>query len=162
MATETRDGISSTSALALSMTEKRKICDELKNAVDTGHVGEIVSTHEQLILDYYQDVLGQAQKSFASAKSVASIGFWVLIVTLAYVLVIDALTHVRGFAMTEPSLKIGGLGVASGALIEFIAGVNFWLYSRASKQFSAFHICLERTHRYLVAYKIAEGVGDKR
>ena len=26
------------------------------------------------------------------------------------------------------------------------------------KQFSAFHICLERTHRYLIAYKIADTI----
>ncbi len=118
---------------------------------------------KKLILEYYKDVLEHAQKSFASAKSIARIGFWVLVVTLAYALLIDVLSHVRitGFAMSEPSLKVGGIGMVSGALIEFIAGVNFWLYSRASKQFSAFHICLERTHRYLVAYKIAEGIGDK-
>ena len=54
------------------------------------------------------------------------------------------------------------IGLISGAFIEFIAGVQFWLYSRASKQFSAFHICLERTHRYLVAYKIAEEAGSRK
>ena len=53
-------------------------------------------------------------------------------------------------------------GVISGVLIEFIAGVNFWLYSKASKQFGAFHICLERTHRYLVAYKFAEETGSRK
>jgi len=38
--------------------------------------------------------------------------------------------------------------------------VSFWLYSRGAKQFGAFHICLERTHRYLLAYKIAEQIED--
>jgi hypothetical protein len=53
--------------------------------------------------------------------------------------------------------------VISGALIEFIAGINFLLYSRASRQqFTAFHVCLERMHRYLVAYKITENSGSKR
>ena len=54
------------------------------------------------------------------------------------------------------------VGVISGVLIEFIAGINFWLYSKASKQFGAFHICLERTHRYLVAYKIGEETGSRK
>jgi hypothetical protein len=33
-------------------------------------------------------------------------------------------------------------------------------YARAAKQFGAFHICLERTHRYLVAFKIAEKINS--
>lgn len=145
-------------------TDKSRICDQLQEAIDTGHVGDIVAKHEKLILSYYKDVLDQAKKSFASAKFVAMIGFVVLIVTVVYLLTIDALSHmvISGFKVTEPSIKVGGIGVVSGALIEFIAGVNFVLYARASKQFSAFHICLERTHRYLVAYKIAEAIGDKR
>ncbi|MBB5327091.1 hypothetical protein HDF14_000685 [Edaphobacter lichenicola] len=40
--------------------------------------------------------------------------------------------------------------------------MNFWLYSKASKQFGAFHVCLERTHRYLVAYKIGEETGSRK
>ena len=164
MASDANNGKPPASTLHSSIADKRIICDALRDAVDTGHVGEIVSKHEQLILDYYKDVLEQAQKSFASAKSVARIGFGVLIGTLVYILLFDALTRIYAarFVMTEHSLAIAGIGVVSGALIEFIAGVHFWLYGRASKQFSAFHICLERTHRYLVAFKIAEGIRDQR
>jgi hypothetical protein len=164
MALDTKLEASPTYTLHSTIADKRRHCDELKDAIDVGHVGEIVSKHEQLILDYYKDVLEQAQKSFASAKAVARIGFAVLIGTLVYVLIFDALTriHIASAAMTGQSITIAGIGVVSGALIEFIAGVNFWLYGRASKQFSAFHVCLERTHRYLVAYKIAEAIRDQR
>jgi hypothetical protein len=63
--------------------------------------------------------------------------------------------------MTGNSLAVTGIvGLVSGALMEFIAGVSFWLYSRGAKQFGAFHICLERTHRYLLAYKIADQIED--
>jgi hypothetical protein len=34
--------------------------------------------------------------------------------------------------------------------------LQFYLYGKATRQFGAFHICLERTHRYLLAYKMAE------
>ena len=37
-----------------------------------------------------------------------------------------------------------------------------WLYGKATRQFSAFHICLERTHRYLLAYKISEKIESGR
>jgi len=59
-------------------------------------------------------------------------------------------------------LKVSSIGVVSGVLIEFIAGVNFWLYRNATRQFNAFHICLERTHRYLIAYKMIEEIGGER
>jgi hypothetical protein len=132
--------------------------------MDTGTVGDIVKKHENLILKYYEDVQRQAKKSFESAKYVARIGFWVLIATLAYTLIFDALARIQipGLVMAQPSITVVSMGAVSGALIEFIAAINFWLYSRASRQFGAFHICLERTHRYLVAYKIAGEIGDKK
>ncbi len=155
---------SSTRTIHATVADKQRMCDAIGDALDTGHVGEIVAKHEKLILDYYKDVLEQAQKSFNAAKRVATIGFAVLIVTVLYLLVVDALSHmvIPGLNVSEPSFKVGSIGVLSGALIEFIAGINFVLYARASKQFGAFHICLERTHRYLVAYKIAEGIGGQR
>jgi len=151
--------------VSLIAAEKQKTCVELGEALDKGNVGDIVAKHEALIIRYYEDVQHQAKQSFDSAKSVARIGFLVLIATLAYTLLIDAAIrfHIPGIAMTQqPSGAVIGIGVVSGALIEFIAGVNFWLYARASRQFGAFHICLERTHRYLVAYKIAGEIGDKK
>jgi TRADD-N domain-containing protein len=118
-----------------------------------------------LIIRYYEDVQHQAKQSFDSAKSVARTGFLVLIATLAYTLLIDAANrfYLHGSALTQQPLRaVIGIGTVSGALIEFIAGINFWLYARASRQFGAFHICLERTHRYLVAYKIAGEIREKK
>jgi len=137
-------------------------CADLIGAMNEGKIGDIVAKHETLILHYYKDVQDQAKQSFGTAKSVSKIGFWVLISTLAYVLIFDALSHFRLPNMTGGSLTVAGVGVASGILIEFIAGVSFWLYSRGARQFGAFHICLERTHRYLLAYKIAEQIGARK
>jgi hypothetical protein len=144
--------------------EKHKACDELENAL-SGNLAKTVSAHEKMILQYYQDVQQQATQSFRAAKMVAWVGFGVLIGTLVYVLVFDALAHLNMLhesSVPKNLLTVGGIGVVSGVLIEFIAGVNFWLYGRASKQFGAFHICLERTHRYLIAYKICEEMTEKK
>jgi hypothetical protein len=146
------------------LTEKEKTCDELREAIDNGKMGDIVAKHEKLILQYYEDVQRQAKQSFNSAKFVAQIGFWVLIVTLTYALVFDALNRFQkvGLSMKGSSLTVAGVGVVSGILIESIAGINFWLYARGARQFSAFHICLERTHRYLLAYKIASEIKEDK
>ena len=147
-----------------SADQRSQACDALGNAVDDGTVGETVAKHERLILTYYKDVQNQAKQSFDSAKKVAQIGFWVLIATLGYLLLFDALNriHIRGFTIDQGSKTVVSMGLVSGALIEFIAGVNFWLYASAAKHFSAFHICLERTHRYLFAYKMAEEIGTEK
>lgn len=139
-------------------------CAELGDALNQGKLGDIVAKHETLILQYYRDVQEQARQSFSSAKSVAQVGFLVLASTLAYALLFDALSRfgIAGPAMAASSLTAAQIGVVSGALIEFIAGINFWLYAKGARQFSAFHICLERTHRYLLAYKIAEELEGNR
>jgi hypothetical protein len=151
-------------AILASMAAKQQICNELEAAAAHPQVGKMVAKHEKLILQYYEDVLTQAKQSFDSAKFVAKIGFWVLIGTVVYVLVTDVLAHTKtpGFSIEEHSKTVSVIGVVSGALIEFVAGVNFWLYSRVSKQFAAFHICLERTHRYLLAYSIADQVTNQK
>ena len=143
--------------------KKRVVCDGVGKAVKNGNVGDIVAKHQELILQYYEDVQRYASESFKAAKVVASIGFAVLILTWIYIVGLD-FAHVRATptgmqALVNPPALFG---TTSALLIEFIAGVNFWLYSKASKQFGAFHICLERTHRYLVAYKIGEETGSRR
>jgi hypothetical protein len=145
-------------------TAMQKACDDVGEAIDTGKIGDIVAKHEKLILHYYEDVQNQAKQSFRAASSVAQIGFWVLIGTLAYALTFDALGRfqIGGPAMAEASLTVAKIGLVSGALIEFIAGINFWLYARGARQFSAFHICLERTHRYLLAYKIGDEITENK
>jgi hypothetical protein len=126
------------------------------------NIGAIVEKHEKLILHYYTDVQDQARQSFATAKSASKIGFWVLIGTLVYILVFDSLGHFPRIGMTAGTTTIALVGLVSGALIEGVAGIAFWLYARGARQFGAFHICLERTHRYLLAYKIAEHTGVRK
>jgi hypothetical protein len=122
-----------------------------------------LESHEKLILQYYEDVQKQATDSFRAARFVAYIGFGVLIITWLYTLGLDLFGNLPVFHVSPADHKSAvRVGVISATLIEFIASVNFWLYSKASKQFGAFHICLERTHRYLVAYKIGEETGSRK
>ncbi len=62
-------------------SNKRNTCEEIATALGTGKVGDIVSKHEKLILQYYEDVQKQATESFRAAKLVSYLGFSVLIVT---------------------------------------------------------------------------------
>src|SRR6202035_1337878 len=114
--------------------ETERICDEVRVALDSEKLGNIVATHEQLIRNYYMDVQDQAKRSFDTAIFIAHIGFWVLIGTLACSLLLDGLSLFYDIsAMTQASLTVAGVGTVSGFLIEFIAGVAFWLYSQGAK-----------------------------
>ena len=50
----------------------------------------------------------------------------------------------------------------AGGLIEVISGINFYLYFRTARQFAAFHTCLERTNRFLIANDMCEHLGVRK
>lgn len=142
------------------LESSKKSCDAIADAMKTEDVGASFSAVQQLILQYYGDVRAQAVKSFQSANWAANIGFVVLIATITYVFKID--WHFRLQKDSAGIISVGTIGLIGGGVAEFIAGVQFWLYARATRQFAAFHICLERTHRYLLAYSMAKTITSDR
>lgn len=136
-------------------------CEELGRAVEESDLGQTVTAVQHLILRYYDNVREQATESFESAKRVALFGFALLVLTLAYVIFIDLMLHRpdSGFAASNGGMSVGQIGLLGSTIVEAIAGLQFYLYGRATRQFGAFHICLERTHRYLLADKIAQQMG---
>ncbi len=79
------------------------ICNEAREfAVDDGSMGETVEKHQKLILKYYNDVLEQANtEALTPHKGFAKFGFGVLVVSLTYALVFDALNRL-GLAEAHP------------------------------------------------------------
>jgi hypothetical protein len=133
----------------------RKQCDVIGAAIKSGDIGDTVTAVQQLILQYYDNVRGQADDSFQSANRVALFGFFVLLITVFYVMFMDLMPHLSSrFTESKGGIGVGTIGLIGSAVVEFIAGVQFVLYGRATRQFGAFHICLERTHRYLLAYEM--------
>jgi hypothetical protein len=60
-----------------------------------------------------------------------------------------------GVAFTVDKLEASLISASSGAIVEVISGLNFWLYSRTSNQLNFFHIRLERMQKYLLANSVA-------
>jgi hypothetical protein len=105
---------------------------------------QTIATHmQEMILKYYADVRRQAQQSFVAALGVALVGM------LFFVFAIW-----RG--MSSDGTQQASLGVIAGTLVQVISGINFYLYARAARQFGAFHVCLERTNRFLLANTMCE------
>jgi hypothetical protein len=97
----------------------------------------MASLLQRMILRYYGDVLNQANQSFWSALGAAVLG--------------GIFFGVAVWEMKDGQSPFASAGVIAGAIVSVISGLNFWLYGRAAQQFSTFHICLERSNRFLLA-----------
>jgi len=98
---------------------------------------------QQMSLHYYADVRKQAQQSFRSALAAAVIGALFFLLAAWY-----------GMEKDEKAW----IGIIAGALTQVISAINFYLYGRAARQFATFHICLERTNRYLLANTLCDNL----
>lgn len=128
------------SSLPRSLKDLQKACDAIATSAP-GDTHRIASLMQQMSLDYYADVRKQAQQSFASALVAATVG------TLFFLYaVLRAMSSENGV----------WIGIAAGALVQVISAINFYLYGRAARQFASFHICLERTNRFLLANTLCE------
>jgi hypothetical protein len=127
---------------------RQELFNQLHNSDDEMH--RVSAVHLEMIFEYYDDVLQQAKASFLSAIVLAILGFGVLAYTIY-------------FAMKYPDDAIDSywIGVVSGGLVQFLSAIAFFVYKRATEQFNSFHICLERTNRYLMAYNLDELIEDE-
>lgn len=123
--------------------ELKKECEEVARTApdDTHKMGSLL---QQMSLNYYQDVRKQAQQSFYCALGAAAVG------TLFFIYAANIL-----MTTTASDAKFS---IIAGALVQVISAINFYLYARAARQFASFHICLERTNRFLLANTLCENL----
>jgi len=124
-----------------------KECDQLVSSED--HIRVVAAKHLKIVTQYYLDVRKQASASFWCAVVLAILGFAVLVATMFLVMMYP-----------DSGYDLKTIGIVSGVLIEFISAVVFFIYKRSTEQFNTFHVCLERTNRYLMAYDIINGMSD--
>src|SRR5262249_31766869 len=108
-----------------------EMCHEVK--ADLPH---ITSMYLTMSIRYYADVLSQAKQSFYFALLAAGVG------------VVFFISAARGMMNGG---KVQWISLIAGALLQVISGTCFYLYGKASAQFATFHICLDRSNRFLLA-----------
>src|SRR5262249_44725936 len=101
-----------------------------------------------LLTKYYDEVLLQAKTSFKWAIVAAVIG-------LAFF--VGALFIALSFA----SIGTAAISVISGAIVEVIAGINFYLYGKTTTQFAEFHQRLDQLQRFLLANSICSSISGQ-
>jgi hypothetical protein len=113
-----------------------------------GDVQEIAASQIQLLTSYYDLVLGQARRSFRWALIAAGIGLGFFLASLAFLLLMQL-------------QNVATVSLISGALIEVISAINFYLYKTTSDQLANFHTRLDLTQRFLLANSICDSLeGD--
>jgi Trypsin-like peptidase domain len=115
--------------------------------VDSSNTQQVAALELALSKAYYERVLAQARSSFISALVSAGVG-------LMFFLAAISVSLVTG------KLNAALISTVSGAIIEVISGLNFWLYSQTSAQLDAFHLRIERMQRFLLANSVTTSVQD--
>ena len=114
---------------------------------ETKKVQQIASNQIKLLTEFYDQSLSQAHRSFVWALIASGAGLLFFMVAIAFQL--------------GKNTDVAIISAIGGALIEFIAAVNFYLYGKTTAQLNLFHGRLEVTQRFLLANSLCESLGDE-
>lgn len=121
---------------------------ERLSQADPAKVQEVAASQTELLSIYHDVVLDQARRSFKWALIAAGIGFGFFLAAVAFML------------LKQPE-SIATISLISGALVQVISAINFYLYGKTSIQLAEFQTRLDHTQRFLLAYSFCEGLdGD--
>ena len=112
------------------------------------NIQDIAASQTALLVNYYNLGLEQARKSFNWALISAIVGFLFFIIALFLIVVRD---------LQNASV----ISLISGALVEVISGINFYLYGKSTVQLADFQSYLDRTQSILLANSICESLSDE-
>ena len=126
-------------------TVTAKALDDLSQT-DTSEVQKIASNQIKLLAEFYDQSLSQAHRSFAWALVASIVGLVFFMVAIAFQVLNNG--------------EVAQISLIGGALIEFIAAVNFYLYGEATNQLNTFHARLEVTQRFLLGNSLCESLGE--
>lgn len=119
------------------------------NDAKSGDVKGIAASQISLLSRFYDLSLDQAGRSFRWALIASVVG---LLFFMAAIL----------FQLTgDDNSQLPMISLIGGALIEFIAGINFYLYGKTLSQLTLFQGRLEVTQRFLLANSLCESLGDE-
>ena len=99
--------------------------------------------------DYYNTALMQAKQSFKWALVAAGVGSAFFLFAVAVLL-------------TVQSTAVATISIISGALIQVISGLNFYLYNKTTNQLVDFSARLDQTQRFLLANSICESLDTSK
>lgn len=113
----------------------------------SGDVKEIAASQIELLSRFYDLSLSQAGRSFRWALIASVVGLLFFLAAIGF--------------MLSQSMDVAIISVIGGAMVQFIAGVNFFLYGKTLSQLTLFQGRLEVTQRFLLANSLCESLEGK-
>jgi hypothetical protein len=113
----------------------------------SGDVKEIAASQIELLSRFYDLSLSQAGRSFRWALIASAVGLLFFLAAIGF--------------MLSQSMEVAVISVIGGAMVQFIAGVNFFLYGKTLAQLTLFQGRLEVTQRFLLANSLCESLEGK-
>ena len=120
-----------------------KSIERLSN-IEKDDVKGTAASQIELLSRFYDLSLSQAQRSFRWALAASMVG-------LVFFLI----------AILVNNEKTAEAALIGGGIIQFISGVNFYLYNKTLSQLTLFQGRLETTQRFLLANSLTESLGDE-
>src|SRR6185369_8477698 len=80
-------------------------------------------------MNYMSDVRARARRSFVMASVFSCVGIVFFFAAL--------------YLMIKHTLEFPKLTLLAGTSIQVVSGIGFYLYAKTTKEFFAFHLCLE-------------------
>lgn len=117
---------------------------------DEAYFDQLVKINIENLSEYYSLVKIHTGQSFKLSLVVSVAGFFLIATGL-----------VAGF-LNESLRNISYLSAGSGVIVEFIAGVMFYLYSKTVRQLKAYHDSLIDVQNILLSFKLIEGTEDEK
>lgn len=136
------------STIVLLLSEKKfrpNITKSVEGLSKAKTVQEIAASQIDLLSNYYNTVLAQSQRSFLFAWIAAGFGLLFFMGSV-------------GFMLYKQDNILSTISLLSGALIEVISGINFYLYNKSIAQMADFHTRLDSTQRFLIADGMCDGL----
>ena len=103
------------------------------------------------LADYYVLVKEHTHKSFNTSIVTGLIGFGLIAVGL-----------LAGFIMGSDTNYTAYISTGSGIIIEFIAGVFFYLYNKTTRQLKEYHDSLLNVQNILLSFKLVEDIDEEK
>lgn len=97
--------------------------------------------------EYYVINKQQARNSYSASLFMCFLGFILFSSGVAY-------------SVYDPANNIIQYSTFGGVIIELIAGLFFWLYSKSIKQINLFHSSLQNTEKFLTAIQLVEKISE--
>ncbi len=139
-----------------SSNEKKTYAEKLEKANGDDIFKYVLLINISALEGYVAQTRIQAQQSFQLSKIISIVGFFILIISI----ILSIYLTTTG----KTNLDAAYLGGIAGVMIEFIAGIFFYLYNKTLQQINLFHdklVAMQQTSMSYMATSLIKDDGKK-